>query len=335
MAENNESHDIDVKIRLNAILNTAVDAIICINSHGIIDLFNSAAEKMFGYTSEEVIGKKINLLMPEPYAGEHDQYLARYEKTGEKRIIGIGKEIIAKHKNGEVFPIELSISETRLNGQQLYTGFVRDLRRKSRAELQVIEFQKYLQQMVEARTCELTDANKKLEELARIDALTGIANRRHFDEVLKNEIRRASRKNSLISLIMCDIDHFKQFNDYYGHVSGDKCLKMIATCFKEKYWRSIDLPARYGGEEFAVILPETNLKGAKAVASKLYYRVNNMHIPHANSKTSDHITLSIGIACAKPVKGYTSRKLIEVSDKALYKAKEKGRNRIEFYDFNY
>ena len=112
----------DTEIRLQAILDTAVDAIICINSHGIIDLYNYAAEKIFGYSAAEVIGRNVSILMPEPYASEHDEYIARYEKTGEKKIIGIGRETIARHKDGRIFPIDLAVSETVLGGRRLYTG---------------------------------------------------------------------------------------------------------------------------------------------------------------------------------------------------------------------
>ncbi|MBM2830794.1 MAG: two-component response regulator [Gammaproteobacteria bacterium] len=329
-----QSHDIDARARLNAVLNTSIYAIVCINSRGIIDLFNLAAEKMFGYSADEVIGKNINVLMPEPYATEHDQYIARYETTGEKKIIGTMREIIAKHKSGEVFPIELEVNETKINGQSMYTGFIRDLRRKARSELQAEQFQNYLKQIVEARTRDLTEANKKLEELVRIDGLTNIANRRCFDEVLENEIRRTYRNNSAISLIMCDIDHFKQYNDHYGHVGGDQCLQKVAACFKETFKRSTDLPARYGGEEFAVILPETPLEGARVVAGKLGQRLDDLQLPHANSNTADHVTLSIGIAAAIPTQGFTGRELIKMADKALYEAKAKGRNRIEVINCN-
>ena len=300
MAKKDKNRDNDVQGRLDAILNTTVDAVICIDSRGIIDLFNSSAEKMFGYSADEVIGKKINLLMPNPYASEHDQYIENYEKTGEKKIIGIGRELIAKHKNGESFPVELSISESRLNGRPLYTGFIRDLRRKARSELQVEQFQNYLKQVVADRTYELTEANKKLEELAKVDALTNIANRRYFNEALEKEILRACRNHSSISLIMCDIDYFKGYNDHYGHVEGDQCLQKVASCFRNTFERAMDLPARYGGEEFVVILPETSMENAQAMAGMLRQGVDNLHIPHAKSRVANHVTLSIGITCATP-----------------------------------
>ncbi|MEE9118312.1 MAG: diguanylate cyclase, partial [Calditrichia bacterium] len=250
---NRQNQETETEKRLRTILNTAIDSIICIDSHGIIDLCNPGAEQMFGYTVDEMIGQNISMLMPEPYGNEHDEYIARYERTGEKRIIGIGKEIIAKRKNGEIFEVELLISEGEVNGCPMYTGFIRDMTRKNKSEQQVEIYKEYLKNLLEVKANKLAEANKKLEELVKFDGLTHIANRRHFDEVLENEIRRAARNESKISLLMCDIDQFKLYNDHYGHVSGDECLQKIAECFENIFKRSIDLPARYGGEEFAVI----------------------------------------------------------------------------------
>ena len=321
----------DAQVRLSEILETVVDAIICIDSNGKIDLFNSAAVKMFGYRADEIIGKNVNLLMPEPFASEHDEYIARYERTGEKRIIGIGREIEAKRRNGEIFPIELAVSEAKIDGKRLYTGIIRDITHKKEVEKEIKKYQEHLEELVNNKTRELTEANLKLEELANVDGLTGISNRRIFDEVLDREVNRAIRKKSVISLIMCDIDYFKLFNDHYGHVSGDDCLRKLAGCLQKIFMRATDLAARYGGEEFAVILPDTDLTEAKVMAEKLIESVEQLSIPHEYSKISDHITISVGLACVKPVKDYFPEDLIKKADKALYGAKGKGRNRIEIF----
>lgn len=328
---NKKENGTDADIRLKAVLDTAVDAIICINSKGTIDLFNLAAEKIFGYRSEEVIGRNVNLLMPEPYASEHDRYLENYEKTGKKKIIGIGREVLAKRKNGEIFPIELAVSETMIGDQRLYTGIIRDITLRKQSEEKIEQYQLHLEELVAAQTRELEQANIKLQEMVNIDSLTNLANRRYFDEVLDTEIRRAIRTNSSLSLLMCDIDYYKLYNDYYGHVQGDECLRKIAGCFKAVFMRATDIAARFGGEEFAVILPGTSLEEAAQSAMKLSEAVNHLNLPHKGSHAIDHVTISVGIACMQPGERLLDTELVQMADEALYTAKDKGRNRIEVY----
>ena len=316
---------------MQAILDTAVDAIICIDSHGIIDLFNFAAEKTFGYSAAEVIGRNVSMLMPEPYAGEHDEYIARYEKTGEKKIIGIGRETFARHRDGRIFPIELAVSEAVLGSRRLYTGIVRDITQRKHSEDEIEHYKKHLEKLVSAKTRELEAANEKLKALVNIDSLTDLENRRYFDEVLNIEIRRAARTGSTLSLLMCDIDFFKLYNDHYGHVMGDECLKKIAGCFKESFMRATDVPARFGGEEFAVILPDTELEEARLLSEKLSQSIHALKITHEASSAADHVTISTGIACMQPGKQVSSTELIGMADQALYAAKANGRNRIEIY----
>ena len=326
-----KSGNSDTEIRLKAILDTAVDAIICINSQGIIDLYNYAAENIFGYSAAEVIGKNVSILMPEPYASEHDEYIANYEKTGEKKIIGIGRETTARHKNGKIFPIELAVSEAVLGKRRLYTGIVRDITQRKQTEEEIEHYKKHLEKLVYAKTRELEEANEKLKALVNIDSLTGLENRRYFDEVLDIEIRRAARTDAPLSLLMCDIDFFKLYNDHYGHVMGDECLKKIAGCFKSTFLRATDVPARFGGEEFAVILPDTQLEEARRISAKLSKSIHALNIIHAESRAAGHITLSTGIACMQPGRQVSCTELIRMADEALYSAKAKGRNRIEVY----
>lgn len=321
----------EIESRLISILETVVDGIICIDSTGKIDLFNSAAAEMFGYRSEDVLGKNVNILMPEPYASKHDGYISRYEETGEKKIIGIGREVIAKRSNGQIFPIELAVSEVEINGKRLYTGIIRDITRKKEAEEKLQRYKDHLEELVDLKTRELTDANRKLEKLVNIDGLTCIANRRCFDTVLEREIRRATRNKTEISLILCDIDYFKLYNDCYGHTKGDECLKKIAGCLTNVFKRITDLPARYGGEEFAIILPDTGSEEATRIAKELQKKIEKLGIEHVQSTVSGYVTLSMGISTAKPDRNIASSDLINTADEALYKAKKNGRNRIEIY----
>ncbi len=182
-------------------------------------------------------------------------------------------------------------------------------------------FMYLLEKTVEARTSELKEKIAEVEYLSLTDPLTGISNRRKIESFLKSEIERSSRTGSLLSVIMVDIDHFKQFNDTYGHETGDRVLKEFADTLKTSI-RGIDLAGRIGGEEFLIVCPETGLNGAAMVAEKLRAAVESMKI-----ESVDSVTASFG--CASFIHGEDWSHLISRSDKALYRAKESGRNRIE------
>ena len=174
----------------------------------------------------------------------------------------------------------------------------------------------------------LSQLNQKLEQISNTDTLTNLANRRHFDETLAKEISRHSRQSISLALIICDIDYFKQYNDTYGHQQGDKCLRQVANSIKKTSARGEDLVARYGGEEFAVILPNTNEEQASKIAEKIRARVHDLDLSHKTSEVSDHVSVSLGFACVIPDSGTTMSDLIEDADRALYRAKREGRNRV-------
>jgi len=179
-------------------------------------------------------------------------------------------------------------------------------------------------------TNRLDDMNRELVRLSTVDALTGIANRRRFDEVLYKEWRRAMRRQYPISLLMCDIDYFKQYNDAQGHQAGDECIRNVARAIEESLKRPGDLVARYGGEEFAAVLPDTDFDGAQMVAEHVRSAVAELGIPHGRSSVASRVTLSVGAACMIPKRGSPAAgdELLEGADKALYAAKSAGRNRV-------
>ncbi|WP_028301706.1 diguanylate cyclase domain-containing protein [Oceanospirillum beijerinckii] len=174
---------------------------------------------------------------------------------------------------------------------------------------------------------ELMTSNQELEEISRTDALTGIANRRYFDEVLAKEWKRAIRNQTPLTLIMVDVDCFKMYNDYYGHLEGDECIRKVAQTLKEMMCRPMDLVARYGGEEFAILLPDTN-NNAVRLAEQCRRSLAEKQIPHAASKVSPYVTISSGMATLKPDVSTDISELVRQADRALYKAKEKGRNQV-------
>jgi diguanylate cyclase (GGDEF)-like protein/PAS domain S-box-containing protein len=175
-------------------------------------------------------------------------------------------------------------------------------------------------------------ANQELHRLAEIDGLTQIANRRLFNLHLSQEWHRLAREEQPLSLILCDVDYFKRYNDRFGHQAGDLCLHQVAQALRQQVHRPTDLVARYGGEEFVVILPNTAVEGATKVAIAIQKAIHQLHFPHPDSDVSDRITLSIGIATTIPLALTTAESLIEKADQAMYIAKSRGRNDIAIYD---
>lgn len=181
----------------------------------------------------------------------------------------------------------------------------------------------------------LEQLNEKLEKMVSVDGLTGLSNRRLFDKTLEQEWNKAFRSGKDLSLIMIDIDNFKDFNDTYGHLEGDECLKEVAKKLEEVVHRPGDLIARYGGEEFAVILPKTDSRGVLTVAERIRGGIEEMEIEHEKSDVSDYVTVSLGCVTASPQQknGEKIKEMVATADRALYRAKEGGRNRIEFNAF--
>ncbi|MBF0204586.1 MAG: diguanylate cyclase [Desulfamplus sp.] len=200
--------------------------------------------------------------------------------------------------------------EGRANG---FYGFAMDISRSIRMEE------------------ELQTANAELVRIATLDGLTQIANRRKFDEYLATEWKRAVRDKNVISLILCDIDFFKPYNDNYGHQGGDETLRQVAKCIETNSRRPSDLAARYGGEEFVVVLPNTAEEGVFQVAENLRLAVKNLEIPHAHSKVHTCVTISVGVSTMIPTLTDSPKTLIEQADSALYQAKKLGRDRVVPY----
>ncbi len=174
----------------------------------------------------------------------------------------------------------------------------------------------------------LRESNNKLEKLSFHDGLTGIDNRRSFDQFLETEWLRAQREKNNLSLVLMDIDFFKQYNDHYGHIEGDETLKKVAQALKQTIKRPGDFVGRYGGEEFVIVLPNTDKEGAVKIAEEVRYAVEALHIMHESSKINEYITISVGCATWIPDHEHTVSDFINQTDEALYTAKRQGRNRV-------
>lgn len=181
-------------------------------------------------------------------------------------------------------------------------------------------------------TVQLNEANQELQRLSMTDGLTGIANRRLFDDLLVREWRRCMRLKKPLSVIMVDVDFFKSYNDTYGHQAGDDCLKVIAREVSHATPRAGDLAARYGGEEFVLVLGETDEDGARWVANRICQHVIGLKMMHESS-SHDYVTVSCGVSCVLPTSGLSAEKLLKSADSALYLAKEQGRNGIAYMGY--
>ncbi len=233
------------------------------------------------------------------------------------------------------------------NGDSVWDGVTIDITSRKLAEQLLADYNRTLEQQVQSRTLELQQeilerkraeevakaaesalrqANLELERLASLDSLTQVANRRSFTHYLSQQWQQMQREQKPLSLILCDVDYFKRYNDHYGHQEGDRCLQLIAKAMNQVVKRAIDLVARYGGEEFTIILPNTDLTGAIYIAEDIRETVQRLQISHAQSEVSSFVTVSFGVASLIPTIELSPETLISESDRALYRAKRAGRN---------
>lgn len=260
-----------------------------------------------------------------------------------KKVYEINSETAVGALTGELARTNEYFERLRLAAQTmrigallllLWTGamFSRRLRselaEQARLREEISAANRELEDKVRQRTAELEAANRRLEELSMTDGLTALANRRKFDMQWDAEWQRASRQGLPLAIAMLDVDHFKAYNDHYGHQMGDMCLKLVAQAVGSAVQRSGELVARYGGEEFAVILP--GLRGAEAVAAmeRVRAHLQALDLPHATATVAGVVTVSIGVASAVPQAGENSDSLVQRADAAMYQAKHLGRNQV-------
>lgn len=295
------------RIELNQIFNTASDGIWIVDDQFTVIKINNALSLLLKMRNNDAIGRKCYDLF--------NGSLCRTVHCPMTRIL-----------QGEI-GVECDIARTTEDAEHLFIATPTPFRGLDGKTIGMIENFKNITERKQIEA-ELQKANKELQRLTIIDGLTQVANRRRFDEYLALEWRRMAREKLPLSLIMCDVDCFKLYNDNYGHQSGDDCLRAVAGVIDGCAKRPADLAARYGGEEFAVILPNTSAEGAVTIAERIRTEMQNLMIVHAFSPVHNYVTLSLGVSSVVPQYKEYSQVLVEAADKALYEAKRSGRNKV-------
>ncbi len=293
----------DTENHVQAVLSSVDEGITTISETGIIETFNPAMARLFGYAPEEVIGRNVSVLMPEPHRSHHDDYLRHYRETGEARIIGIGRELTGRRRDGSEFPIDLRVSEFYLGGKRRFIGNARDATGRKEAE-------------------------RRMEHVATHDALTDLPGRALIQTRIDQLIRRAERSGQLFAVMFVDLDDFKGVNDSLGHDGGDRLLRLVARRLQEAL-RAEDTVGRFGGDEFVILTAAlvTPLDAA-LIADKL---LRALSTPYLLDDKTLYSSASIGVALY-PQDGRDAASLLRHSDAAMYQAKRSGRGQYRCYD---
>ncbi len=290
-----------------------------LDAKGHVLMWNKACERLTGLLASEVVGTK------EHWRGFYDSPrpcladLIVENRMAEMDVLYVEHD----DASGMVFGLHAQNWCVMPGlGNQLYLAI--DAGPIYDAQGQLLAVVETLRDMTTQKTAQI-----ELERLAARDGLTGLVNRRGFDERLDVELSRAIRDQQSMALIMIDVDHFKRFNDTYGHQLGDECLRQVASALATAVLRPSDLVARYGGEEFAVILPSVDQAGANAVAERIRQGVSALAVLHSGNDSLGVVSVSVGLACGVPARGMKEKDMITLADRALYQAKHAGRNRVE------
>lgn len=286
--------------RFHAIADTAFDGIITLDAMGKIQFVNKAIERMHGYAPDELIGQDVTVLLPERFRDLIAGEITRYLTTGASDLLDKTTELSTVKKDGSEFQVELTAAAWNIEGQPFFSGMIRDITQRKEAE-------------------------RLLKKSSITDGLTGLYNYAEFHRLLQEELERSRRYGPPFSLLMLDIDYFKQVNDTNGHQAGDTVLVELADTIREAI-RPIDKPARYGGEEFIIILPETDEAGALITAERIRAHAEKMRVPVGGDRSLE-ITISVGVAVF-PDDAASGEDLVGHADRAMYAAKAAGRNRV-------
>lgn len=310
---------------LNSVLGAVKMGVIVLDAGQRIVLWNRWMEQHSRYGSGAVLGKPFLELFPELTSG-------RVQQAIQGALVNNFSSLLSQTLNKAPLPLYTSapdeVSGVRMQqAVQVMPIEVATLSRHCLIQITDVS-------MAVAREQQLRAQALELQSQTFSDGLTGIANRRRFDAHMDDEFRRAKRTGSPLSLVMLDVDYFKNYNDNYGHQRGDHCLVQIAAALSHVLGRPCDLLARYGGEEFMAILPDTNTDGALKIAEAMRAEVEALELEHKYSGVAKHVTISLGVATQVPQHNATVQHIIGAADRALYKAKHSGRNCVAVYGGN-
>jgi diguanylate cyclase (GGDEF)-like protein/PAS domain S-box-containing protein len=290
---------------LQALIRAAQNGVLTLDATGHVLELNPACEQLFGFGAAELQGSHIELLFGAGLNRKSDG-----KRLQPADLVGSPRELSARHRSGQELTLQLSLAEVRTETTHRFVGIITDLTERKRQEVR------------------LRQANELLARQSTTDGLTGIGNRRLFDQSLQLEWQRSARLGRPLALLLVDIDHFKQYNDHYGHVAGDDCLRRVASLLRACVGRSGEPVCRYGGEEFAILLVDTDLAGAQGVAQRCLDSLRLAAIEHAGQAGRASLSLSIGVAALAGDAGRPAQGLVEAADAALYQAKQQGRARL-------
>lgn len=301
-----ELEERDETLRRFFLLNQDLFAIV--DETGHYTRVNEAWSALLGYSQDQIVGNPVGQVSHPDDRGKVDDY--RQRLTEGMPVGGVVTRV--RHVQGHYLDIEWRVLHA---GDQVFLNG-RDV---SREKANMREMEKVNTQLAEQKLA--------LQEMAFHDGLTGVFNRRYFDEVLHAEWRACAREGKVIAVLLLDIDHFKLYNDTYGHLQGDECLKHVATELQNRFKRPRDFVARYGGEEFVALLSDTDEKGALHKANEVVQAIAAMHIKHEKSPVQPYVTVSVGVAVVTPNLVDLPESLVQRADAVLYEAKSTGRNR--------
>ena len=301
---------------LRTVIEAAPCAMILVDDTGSIALVNRATENLFGYDRNRLLGQPIEILVPETARDAHQSHRQMFSSLPDSRPMGNTRDLMARHRDGTAIPVEVGLNPIQTPDGMFVLSAIIDLTERKRAEQRIAE-----------QAQRLADVNVQLEAMAATDSLTSLWNRRAFLDQLGVQMEFALRNGRPLSVLILDVDHFKPYNDHFGHLAGDEVLQKFAKTLLEMARRS-DYVARLGGEEFGAVLPETDQLGAVRLGERFRTGIEAVAWPKRS------ITASIGATTAhftnkrlRPTSGWRSKLMID-ADRALYYAKEHGRNRV-------